>query len=136
MEYGHHLKKQGSNSDKNEGSEKIAFRAEHVTQCLRRIHAANIRIVASGGTWILGFKMHSKTSGQKCWMYTLRTCCVPWVCVEQQIALFPCIDLGHKKTCVYLSVQKKTQAWGQGEWGLVQAMKRGFRGIFCSVCPH
>ena len=31
--------------------------------------------------------------------------------------------------------KKKTLSLGQeGEWGLIQASKRGFRGVFCSLC--
>jgi hypothetical protein len=36
--------------------------------------------------------------------------CVPWICVEQQIARFQ-HQLGQKKTLVHPSVGKKTQVW-------------------------
>ena len=45
-------------------------------------------------------------------------------------------DLGQKKISVHPSCQKKnTLSLGQeGDWGLIQASKRGFRGVFCSLC--
>ena len=44
------------------------------------------------------------------------------------------IKQSDKKTSVHPSVEKKNSSLGQGEWGLMQAMKRGFRGVFCSLC--
>ncbi len=44
--------------------------------------------------------------------------------------------LGRRKLASIRRVgEKKTHSLGQeGEWGLIQALKRGFRGVFCSLC--
>jgi hypothetical protein len=53
------------------------------------------------------------------------------MCVEQQIAhLAP--TLARKKTSVHPSGQKKQSGLGQEEFQLMQALKRGFRGLFFS----
>ena len=70
---------------------------------------------------------------------------VPWMCVEQQIALFqhhpwpeenirPCNKIESESESESETNSLFNSGLGQGEWGLMQAMERGFRGFFFSCC--
>ena len=50
--------------------------------------------------------------------------CVPWMCVEQQVALFQ-HQLSRRKS-VSICLSKKNSSLGRGEWWLMLATKRGF----------
>jgi len=127
---------QGSSSEQKEGSEKIAFRAEHVDAMSE---TNTCRQHPYSGEWRhmdLGFQ----DALQDKWAEVLDVHLVHMLCALGVRGAAECPLSLHRPWAqenLRLSVcQKKTQAWGQGEVGLVQAMKRGFRGMFYSICRH
>jgi hypothetical protein len=116
----------------------VMFRVHEVCSQSNGLQAGSASTKRWSNMWNEGTRMAKIAASIHLWVQVIlgSHACVLCMCVEHADRLFSASTsnlVRRKYRSIRLSLKKKLRLWGQGELGLMQAMERGFRGVFCSV---